>query len=41
MNTEFEILKNLEGDLEDVASRERIRLQRTALQGSIRRNTGR
>jgi hypothetical protein len=41
MNTEFEILKSLEGDLEDVASRERIRLQRTTLQGSIRRNTGR
>ena len=41
MNTEIEILKNLEGDLEDVASRERIRLQRTTLQGSIRRNTGR
>jgi vacuolar-type H+-ATPase subunit E/Vma4 len=41
MNTEFEILKSLEGDLEDVGSRERIRLQRTTLQGSIRRNTGR
>jgi hypothetical protein len=41
MNTEFEILKSLEDDLEDVASRERIRLQRTTLQGSIRRNTGR
>ena len=41
MNTEIEILKSLEGDLEDVASRERIRLQRTTLQGSIRRNTGR
>jgi vacuolar-type H+-ATPase subunit E/Vma4 len=41
MNTEFEILKSLDGDLEDVASRERIRLQRTTLQGSIRRNTGR
>ncbi len=41
MNTEFEILKSLESDLEDVASRERIRLQRTTLQGSIRRNTGR
>ena len=41
MNTEFEILKTLEGDLDDVASRERIRLQRTTLQGSIRRNTGR
>ena len=41
MNTEFEILKSLEGDLDDVASRERIRLQRTTLQGSIRRNTGR
>jgi hypothetical protein len=41
MNTEIEILKRLEGDLEDLASRERIRLQRTTLQGSIRRNTGR
>jgi hypothetical protein len=41
MNTEIEILKSLEGDLEDAASRERIRLQRTTLQGSIRRNTGR
>ena len=41
MNTEIEILKSLEGDLEDVASRERIRLQRTTLQGAIRRNTGR
>ena len=41
MNTEIEILKNLESDLEDVASRERIRLQRTTLQGAIRRNTGR
>ena len=41
MNTEIEILKTVEGDLEDVASRERIRLQRTTLQGSIRRNTGR
>ena len=41
MNTEIEILKSLESDLEDVASRERIRLQRATLQGSIRRNTGR
>jgi hypothetical protein len=41
MNTEIEILKSLEGDLDDVASRERIRLQRSTLQGSIRRNTGR
>ncbi|MCD6021620.1 MAG: uncharacterized protein K0R20_1330 [Actinomycetia bacterium] len=41
MNTEFETLKSLEGDLEDVASRERLRLQRTTLQGAIRRNTGR
>ena len=41
MNTEIEFLKNLETDLEDVASRERIRLQRATLQGSIRRNTGR
>ncbi|HEX6580019.1 MAG TPA: DUF4349 domain-containing protein, partial [Actinomycetota bacterium] len=41
MNTEFEILKSLESDLEEVASRERIRLQRATLQGSIRRNTGR
>jgi vacuolar-type H+-ATPase subunit E/Vma4 len=41
MNTEIEILKSLESDLDDVASRERIRLQRATLQGSIRRNTGR
>ena len=41
MNTEIEILKSLEGDLDDVASREKIRLQRTTLQGAIRRNTGR
>ena len=41
MNTEIDFLKDLETDLEDVASRERIRLQRVTLQGSIRRNTGR
>jgi hypothetical protein len=41
MNTEIEFLKNLENDLDDVASRERIRLQRATLQGAIRRNTGR
>ena len=41
MNTDIDFLKNLENDLEDVASRERIRLQRVSLQGSIRRNTGR
>jgi hypothetical protein len=41
MNTEIEFLKSLETDLEDAASRERIRLQRATLQGSIRRNTGR
>jgi Domain of unknown function (DUF4349) len=41
MNTEIEFLKNLETDLEDAASRERIRLQRAMLQGSIRRNTSR
>jgi hypothetical protein len=41
MNTDIEFLKAIESDLEDVASRERIRLQRVTLQGSIRRNTGR
>ena len=41
MNTDIDFLKSLESDLEDVASRERIRLQRVALKGSIRRNTGR
>jgi len=41
MNTEIEFLKKLETDLEDAASRERVRLQRVTLQGSIRRNTGR
>ena len=41
MNTDIEFLKTTEGDLEDVASRERIRLQRVTLQGSIRQNTGR
>jgi hypothetical protein len=41
MNTEIEFLRNLETDLEDAASRERVRLQRVTLQGSIRRNTGR
>ena len=41
MNTDIDFLKDLETDLEDVASRERIRLQRVTLQGSIRRNTGR
>jgi hypothetical protein len=41
MNTDIEFLKTIESDLEDVASRERIRLQRATLQGSIRRNTGR
>jgi hypothetical protein len=41
MNTEIEFLKNLETDLEDAASHERIRLQRATLQGSIRRNASR
>ncbi len=41
MNTDIDFLKDLETDLEDMASRERIRLQRVTLQGSIRRNTGR
>ena len=41
MKTDIDFLKSLEGDLEDVASRERIRLQRVTLQGSIRRNSGR
>lgn len=41
MNTDIEFLKIIESDLEDVASRERVRLQRVTLQGSIRRNTGR
>jgi hypothetical protein len=41
MNTDIEFLKIVESDLEDAASRERIRLQRVTLQGSIRRNTGR
>ena len=41
MNTDIDFLKDLESDLDDVASRERIRLQRVTLQGSIRRNTGR
>jgi hypothetical protein len=41
MNTEIEFLRQLETDIEDAASRERIRLQRTTLQGAIRRNTGR
>jgi Domain of unknown function (DUF4349) len=41
MNTDIDFLKSLESDLEDVASRERIRLQRVTLQGSIRRNAGR
>jgi hypothetical protein len=41
MNTDIDFLKDLESDLEDVASRERVRLQRVSLQGSIRRNTGR
>ena len=41
MNTDIDFLKGLESDLEDVASRERIRLQRAALRGSIRRSTGR
>jgi hypothetical protein len=41
MNSEIEFLGQLETDLEDAASRERIRLQRATLQGAIRRNTGR
>jgi hypothetical protein len=41
MNTDIDFLKSLESDLEDVASREQIRLQRVALKGSIRRNAGR
>jgi hypothetical protein len=41
MNTRIEFLRDLETDLEDAASRERIRLQRATLQGAIRRNTGR
>jgi hypothetical protein len=41
MTTEIEFLQSLESDLEDVASRERIRLQRATLQGAIRRNTSR
>jgi Domain of unknown function (DUF4349) len=41
MNTEIELLRQLETDLEDAASRELARLERTTLQGAIRRNTGR
>ena len=41
MNTEIEILRILEGDLVDVASRESFRLQKATLRGDIRRNTGR
>ena len=41
MNTEIEFLRQLEADLEDAASRERVRLQRMTLKGAIRRNTGR
>jgi hypothetical protein len=41
MNTEIEYLKQLETDLKDAAVREMARAERVALQGSIRRNTGR
>jgi hypothetical protein len=41
MNTEIEFLRQLETDLDDATSREIARLERAALQGAIRRNTGR
>jgi Domain of unknown function (DUF4349) len=41
MNTEIEFLRQLETDLDDATSREIARLERAALEGAIRRNTGR
>jgi hypothetical protein len=41
MNTEIEYLKQLETDLKDAAARETTRMERAALQGAIRKNTGR
>lgn len=41
MKTEIEFLKQLEADLEDAATRETARLERSAMRGSIRSRPGR
>jgi hypothetical protein len=41
MNTQITFLEQLETDLQDVAVREMARMERSTIQGSIRKNTGR